>query len=94
MLKETNIEAESSKKAIIITLMLCFFFAIIEGFDLQSMGVAAPRMKAEMLLSSTEMGWVFSAAVLGTLPGALIEGELLTRLGARKYLSLRSQFLV
>lgn len=57
-----------SSHVMIITLVLCFIFAIIEGFDLQSMGVAAPRMKAEMLLSSTEMGWIFSAAVLGLYP--------------------------
>ena len=29
-----------------ITLLLCFAIAIFEGFDLQSMGVAAPRMRA------------------------------------------------
>ncbi len=70
----------------IITLVLCFIFAIIEGFDLQSMGVAAPRMKAEMLLSSAEMGWIFSAAVLGTLPGALIAGRIADVIGRKKVL--------
>ncbi|MCH7293985.1 3-(3-hydroxy-phenyl)propionate transporter MhpT [Acinetobacter higginsii] len=84
MLKETNIEAGASKQAIVITLILCFIFAIIEGFDLQSMGVAAPRMKAEMLLNSTEMGWVFSAAVLGTLPGAVIAGRIADSIGRKK----------
>ncbi len=84
MLKENNVEAGASKQAIIITLVLCFIFAIIEGFDLQSMGVAAPRMKAEMFLNSAEMGWVFSAAVLGTLPGALIAGRIADSIGRKK----------
>ncbi|WP_227515722.1 3-(3-hydroxy-phenyl)propionate transporter MhpT [Acinetobacter qingfengensis] len=59
----------------IYTLFLCFIIAILEGFDLQSMGVAAPRMKAEMGLENSQMAWIFSAAVLGTLPGALLAGR-------------------
>jgi len=66
--------------------LLCFIIAIIEGFDLQSMGVAAPRMKAEMLLTIQQMGWVFSAAVLGTLPGALIAGKYADLIGRKKVL--------
>lgn len=81
-----QIKSESSKRGMMITLFLCFIFAIIEGFDLQSMGVAAPRMKAEMLLSSAQMGWIFSAAVLGTLPGALIAGRLSDSIGRKKVL--------
>ncbi len=84
MFKDTHATLHSSKKVAVITLLLCFLFAIIEGFDLQSMGVAAPRMKAEMLLSSTEMGWVFSAAVLGTLPGAMLAGRLADSIGRKK----------
>lgn len=79
-------EQTSSKKGMITTLILCFMIAIIEGFDLQSMGVAAPRMKAEMLLSISQMGWVFSAAVLGTLPGALIAGRYADAIGRKKVL--------
>lgn len=76
----------SSKKGMVTTLILCFIFAIIEGFDLQSMGVAAPRMKTEMLISSAQMGWIFSAAVLGTLPGALIAGRIADSIGRKKVL--------
>lgn len=79
-------ENTSSRKGMITTLILCFLIAIIEGFDLQSMGVAAPRMKAEMLLSISQMGWVFSAAVLGTLPGALIAGRYADAVGRKKVL--------
>ncbi|HCA5188285.1 TPA: 3-(3-hydroxy-phenyl)propionate transporter MhpT [Acinetobacter baumannii] len=79
-------EGNTSKRAMIMTLVLAFIFAMIEGFDLQSMGVAAPRMKAEMLLTSAEMGWIFSAAVLGTLPGALIAGRIADSIGRKKVL--------
>lgn len=84
--RDVDKEMVSSKKAMITTLVLAFLFAIIEGFDLQSMGVAAPRMKAEMFLTSAEMGWVFSAAVLGTLPGALIAGRIADSIGRKNIL--------
>ena len=40
-----------------LTLLLCFAIAIFEGFDLQSMGVAAPRMRAEFMLDNAQMAW-------------------------------------
>jgi AAHS family 3-hydroxyphenylpropionic acid transporter len=69
-----------------ITLALCFAIAIFEGFDLQSMGVAAPRMIAEFGLSKAEMAWAFSAATLGTLPGALLGGRVADHIGRKKVL--------
>lgn len=64
-----------AKKHLMVTLGLCFAFALIEGFDLQAMGVAAPRMKTEMGLDASQIGMIFSAATLGTLPGAIIAGK-------------------
>ncbi|MGQ9373708.1 3-(3-hydroxy-phenyl)propionate transporter MhpT [Acinetobacter tandoii] len=69
-----------------ITLLLCFAIAIFEGFDLQSMGVAAPRMRAEFMLDNAQMAWAFSAAILGTLPGAIIGGRLADIIGRKKVL--------
>ena len=73
----------------LITLALCFTIAIFEGFDLQSMGVAAPRMMAEFSLSNAQMAWAFSAATLGTLPGAIIGGRLADIIGRKKILMIR-----
>lgn len=69
-----------------ITLLLCFAIAIFEGFDLQSMGVAAPRMRAEFMLDNAQMAWAFSAAIIGTLPGAIIGGRLADIVGRKKVL--------
>ncbi|MDC4296500.1 3-(3-hydroxy-phenyl)propionate transporter MhpT [Acinetobacter baumannii] len=69
-----------------ITLLLCFAIAIFEGFDLQSMGVAAPRMRAEFMLDNAQMAWAFSAAILGTLPGAILGGRLADIVGRKKIL--------
>ncbi len=69
-----------------ITLLLCFAIAIFEGFDLQSMGVAAPRMRAEFMLDNAQMAWAFSAAILGTLPGAILGGRFADIVGRKKIL--------
>lgn len=69
-----------------LTLALCFAIAIFEGFDLQSMGVAAPRMRGEFGLDHAQMAWAFSAATLGTLPGALLGGRFADRIGRKKML--------
>lgn len=69
-----------------LTLLLCFAIAIFEGFDLQSMGVAAPRMRAEFMLDNAQMAWAFSAAIIGTLPGAIIGGRLADIVGRKKIL--------
>ncbi len=57
-----------------------------EGFDLQSMGVAAPRMRAEFMLDNAQMAWAFSAAILGTLPGAILGGRFADIVGRKKIL--------
>lgn len=70
----------------ILTLILCFVIAVFEGFDLQSMGVAAPRMRAEFGLDNAQMAWAFSAAILGTLPGALLGGRYADQIGRKSVL--------
>lgn len=69
-----------------VTLFICFAIAIFEGFDLQSMGVAAPRMRAEFMLDNAQMAWAFSAAILGTLPGAILGGRFSDIIGRKKIL--------
>ncbi|WOE32924.1 MULTISPECIES: 3-(3-hydroxy-phenyl)propionate transporter MhpT [unclassified Acinetobacter] len=76
----------SSKSKATLTLVLCFAIAVFEGFDLQSMGVAAPRMRAEFGLDNSQMAWAFSAAILGTLPGALLGGRYADKIGRKAVL--------
>ncbi len=74
------------KSGTITTLGLCFALALLEGLDLQSVGVAAPRMAREFGLSVSQMGWVFSAGTLGLLPGAMFGGRLADRIGRKRVL--------
>jgi len=68
------------------TIALCFVVALLEGMDLQSAGIAAPGIAARFGLSSTMMGAVFSASILGLLPGALGGGWLADRVGRKRVL--------
>jgi len=65
----------STNSAATATLLLCAAAAIFEGFDNQSMGVAAPRLAAEFALTSAQKGWIFSAAAIGLAIGAVIGGR-------------------
>lgn len=69
-------------------LSLCLIVAVLEGVDLQSTGVAAPRMAHEFSLSVGQMGFAFSAGMLGLLPGAMLGGRLADRIGRKKVLLL------
>jgi AAHS family 3-hydroxyphenylpropionic acid transporter len=76
----------AEKPAVATTLALCFAIALLEGLDLQSVGVAAPRMAHEFGLTVSQMGLAFSAGTLGLLPGAMIGGRLADRIGRKRVL--------
>ncbi|WP_322045224.1 3-(3-hydroxy-phenyl)propionate transporter MhpT [Paraburkholderia sp. J67] len=65
---------------------LCLIVAILEGLDLQSTGVAAPRMAREFGLSVSQLGIAFSAGMFGLLPGALLGGRLADLIGRKRVL--------
>lgn len=66
-----------------ITLAVCFLGAIAEGFNLQAAGVAGPGMRVGFGLTAAQLGWLFSASVLGLLPGAVLGGRLADRFGRK-----------
>ncbi|KVZ13479.1 3-(3-hydroxy-phenyl)propionate transporter MhpT [Burkholderia stagnalis] len=76
----------AEKPAVATTLALCFAIALLEGLDLQSVGVAAPRMAREFGLTVSQMGLAFSAGTFGLLPGAMLGGRLADRFGRKRVL--------
>src|SRR5690349_17515459 len=71
-----------------VTLALCFCAAIIEGMDLQSMGIAAPGIGPEFHLSKAELGNVLAASPLGLFFGAFAGGRIADLWGRRAALIL------
>jgi AAHS family 3-hydroxyphenylpropionic acid transporter len=65
------------------TLPLCFVAALAEGYDIQSMGVAAPRLAPALGLVRDHLGPVFSASTLGLFAGALLMGRVADRFGRK-----------
>lgn len=68
------------------SLVLCALAALFEGFDNQSMGVAAPRLIPEFGLSPGATSWVFSAATIGLFIGAVVGGRIADRAGRKPVL--------
>jgi len=54
-----------------------------EGFDIQSMGVAAPGMAPALHLTRDQLGPAFSASTVGLLFGAILIGALADRIGRK-----------
>lgn len=75
-----------NKFKIALTVALCFLVALMEGLDLQAAGIAAPGMAQAFALDKMQMGWVFSAGILGLLPGAFLGGWLADRIGRKHVL--------
>ena len=69
-----------------MTLALCAAAALFEGFDNQSMGVAAPRVIAEFALSTTQATFIFSSATIGLFLGAGIGGRFADFFGRKRTL--------
>jgi MFS transporter, AAHS family, 3-hydroxyphenylpropionic acid transporter len=71
----------SSKSA--LTVALCFAVAVLEGFDIQALGVAAPKLAPELGLAPSQMGWVFAVSNIGLVLGASVGGWLADRFGRK-----------
>jgi AAHS family 3-hydroxyphenylpropionic acid transporter len=66
-----------------VTVGLCFLIAVLEGFDIQAMGVAAPRLAREFGFVPQQMGWIFSISNIGLVIGAMLGGWLADKVGRK-----------
>ena len=79
-------QQHNTQRNAVMTILICFLIAFIEGIDLQSAGVAAAGVGAHFSLDKPALGLFFSAAILGLLPGGLVGGRLGDRIGRKKVL--------
>lgn len=63
---------------------LCFLVSLVDGYDLVAISYAAPAMRAAGLFQPSQLGAIFSAALLGAMTGNFVCGPLGDTLGRRK----------
>ncbi|MDY6947973.1 MAG: MFS transporter [Pseudomonadota bacterium] len=66
-----------------ITVALCFLVAVVEGFDIQAMGVAAPRLAPQFGFDPAQMGTIFAISNVGLVIGASLGGWLADKVGRK-----------
>jgi AAHS family 3-hydroxyphenylpropionic acid transporter len=69
-----------------LTIALCFAVAVLEGFDIQAMGVAAPKLGPELHLDKATLGEALSASNIGLVLGASLGGWLADKWGRKPVL--------
>jgi MFS transporter, AAHS family, 4-hydroxybenzoate transporter len=70
----------------ITIIVLCGLLALLEGFDVLALGVAAPAMARSLHIAPNQLGAVFSAALLGLMLGAFGLGPMADRFGRKPVL--------
>jgi AAHS family 4-hydroxybenzoate transporter-like MFS transporter len=68
-------------------IVVCFLIALMDGFDTQAIGFAAPAISSSLHIPITAFGQVFSAGLLGAMLGAFILGPLADHFGRRRMLT-------
>ena len=63
---------------------LCFFFNMLDGFDITAMAVVASSVSADLELTPDKLGWIFSFALAGMMAGAMFLAPVSDIIGRRK----------
>jgi AAHS family 3-hydroxyphenylpropionic acid transporter len=69
-----------------VPISLCMAVAMLEGFDIQAMGISMPKIVAEIFVPEDVKGIVFSINNVGMVLGALFGGWVADRVGRKPVL--------
>lgn len=67
---------------------VCGLVAMLDGFDTQSIGYAAPRIADDWNIASSAFGPIFSAGLIGVGAGALVFGPIADKIGRKPVILL------
>jgi AAHS family 3-hydroxyphenylpropionic acid transporter len=67
-----------------LTIFLCFLASMIEGADIVSMGLAAPRIVRQFGFGPGQMSLVLTATIVGLMIGAILGGRAGDRVGRKR----------
>ena len=67
-----------------LVVLLCFLINVIDGFDVIAMSYAAPSLVKEWEIEASQLGVIFSSALVGMTIGAMGLSPLADRYGRRK----------
>jgi len=67
----------------IVALVLVAGVFVLDGYDINSMALAVPRLQQPLGLAPDQFGWVFSALLIGLGAGSALIGPLGDRFGRR-----------
>jgi AAHS family 3-hydroxyphenylpropionic acid transporter len=74
-------------RRVAIIVAICFLTALMEGLDLQAIGVATPLMAPEFGLDKQQLGVILSSSPFGLLLGAIAGGKLADVFGRKAMLA-------
>src|ERR1700749_935990 len=69
-----------------VTIGMCFLMAILEGYDIQAFGIAAPKLVGALGLSPSQQGLAASIAMVGLVMGAFFGGRISDSVGRKPVL--------
>src|SRR5512138_1088643 len=78
--------AQGGQTAAGLIVLVCLIAAAVEGYDIQSFGIAAPKLVADLGLTASQQGLAASAVLFGHILGAFGGGWLADRLGRKPVL--------
>lgn len=82
--RREKVSAVDEARTFYRTMLFCFLAALIEGADIVSMGLAAPKVTAQFGFGPGDMSVILTATVLGLMIGAVAGGRAGDRIGRKR----------
>jgi AAHS family 3-hydroxyphenylpropionic acid transporter len=69
-----------------LTIALCFFVTLLEGFDIQALGISLGKLRAQFGLDASQVKWLATLSSAGIVLGAIVGGRMADYFGRKPIL--------